>query len=358
MRIDTIRVEELANSDVDHWRTLQKANSTLDSPFFHPRFSQQVGAVRDSASVAVFRENSGRVLGYLPFEKTKDGAGRPIGGRLSDYQAIIGPNDLEFSNRELLQSCKLSRFQFDHWLVSQPCFSSSFYTTDGSPFLDLSRGYAHYESVRREMGADELKQTQRKSRKVEREVGETRLVFHDTSDAAWNALLQWKSEQYERTKATDIFAYSWTRALLKDLKRERDDEFGGVLNSLYAGDTLLAVHYGLFGDGNLHWWFPTYSQDFAKYSPGRIMLLMLAQNCEDLGITKIDLGRGMTSYKMRAMTGATPVGDGTVDASPLAKFAKDTWRRSLERLRKSPLRKPARIPWQVFYRLKEWLEFR
>jgi CelD/BcsL family acetyltransferase involved in cellulose biosynthesis len=358
MHIDSIRVEELAQSDVEHWRSLQTANDTLDSPFFHPRFSIEVGAVRPMARVAIFRENSGKALGFLPYERMKDGTGRPIGGRLSDYQAIVGPNSLEFSPRELLRSCKLSRFQFDHWLISQPCFSSSYYTTDGSPFLDLSQGFDHYESVRREMGADELKQTQRKTRKVQRELGELRLVFHDESEAAWNALLQWKSEQYERTKATDIFAYSWTRELLKKLERERTNEFGGVLNTLYAGDTLLAVHYGLFGAGNLHWWFPTYSQQFAKYSPGRIMLLSLARQCADFGIHKIDLGRGMTAYKVRAMTGATPVGDGAVDTNQVRKFARDTWRRSLELLRKSPLRLPARVPGQVYYRLKEWLEFR
>ncbi len=88
------------------------------------------------------------------------------------------------------------------------------------------------------------------------------------------------------------------------------------------------------------------------------MLLMLAKQAESLGVRKIDLGRGMTSYKTRAMTGVVPVGDGAVDCSPVRKFAKDSWRSLLTQLRESPLRKPARIPWQVYYRLKEWIEFR
>jgi CelD/BcsL family acetyltransferase involved in cellulose biosynthesis len=358
MRIELIHANEFSDSDRTHWRQLQLANPSLDSPYFHPNFTAAVNAVRSETHIAVFRDLAGRALGYLPMERIGHDAARPIGGQLSDYQAIIGPNDIAFGAQEFLRGCKLSRFQFDHWLTSQPCFSAAFYTTDGSPYLDLSEGFPAYEKTRREMGADELKQTQRKARKVGREVGELRLVFHDESENAWQQLLAWKSEQYERTNATDIFAYPWTRQLLENMARDRDDEFGGVINTLYAGDTLLAAHYGLYADGVLHWWFPTYSQEYQKYSPGRILLLELARQSGDLGISKIDLGRGMTSYKMRAMTGITEVGDGTVDLSPLRKFATDTWRRTLERVRNSPLRAPARAPGRVYYRVREWFEFR
>jgi CelD/BcsL family acetyltransferase involved in cellulose biosynthesis len=358
MRIEMIQANELSNADQEHWRSLQLQNGDLSSPFFHPRFTAAVSEVRDDAFLAVFTDDAESVVGYLPFERNGRDQARPIGGRLSDYQAIVGANDLQFRPSSLLRACKVSRFQFDHWLTCQPCFEKSYYTTDGSPFLDLSAGFPAYEQARREMGGDELKQTQRKARKVEREVGPIRIEFHDESSHAWECLLDWKSEQYKRTGATDVFAFPRTRELLKKLLVDRTEEFGGILNALYAGDTLLAVHYGLFGDGTLHWWFPTYSPDCSNYSPGRVMLLELARNCAEFGITKIDLGRGMTSYKLRAMTGVAEVGDGTVDLNPVRRIASDTWRKSLERMRNSPLRAPARIPWQVVYRFKEWLAFR
>lgn len=357
MRIEALPLSELGDEEFHQWRELQVGNSALGSPFFHPLFSREVAAVRSSSQVAVFRDSAGHLRGFLPFER-RAAVGRPVGGRLSDYQAVIGASDIRFSCREFLKACGLQKYQFDHWLTSQPCFASCYFTTDGSPFLDLSQGYSAYEAQRLAMGGDELKQTRRKSRKAERELGGLRLVFHDDSPSAWQSLLRWKSEQYDRTGATDVFAYAWTIELLERLTSHRSRDFCGVLNSLYADDTLLAVHYGLFADGALHWWFPTYSQDFAKYSPGRIMLWMLAQQCQSLGITKIDLGRGMTSYKTRAMTDVTEVGDGTVDASAVRKLAQGCWRKAVDQLRASPLRKPARIPWQVYYRVKEWLEFR
>ena len=45
----------------------------------------------------------------------------------------------------------------------------------------------------------------------------------------------------------------------------------------------------------------------AKYSPGRILLLQMLQAAQSNGIQKIDLGRGVVSYKSRAMTGAVTV---------------------------------------------------
>ena len=65
-----------------------------------------------------------------------------------------------------------------------------------------------------------------------------------------------------------------------------------------------------------HYWLPTYDRDFAKYSPGLILLLEMAAQAQALGIQTIDLGKGNALYKQRLMNGAVPLLEGVVPASP------------------------------------------
>jgi CelD/BcsL family acetyltransferase involved in cellulose biosynthesis len=41
-----------------------------------------------------------------------------------------------------------------------------------------------------------------------------------------------------------------------------------------------------------HYWFTAYDPAFAKYSPGTILLLQMAERASELGISAIDMGRG------------------------------------------------------------------
>src|SRR5205085_684232 len=62
----------------------------------------------------------------------------------------------------------------------------------------------------------------------------------------------------------------------------------------------------------LHWWYPCYCYDLARYSPGLILLLHLAQCAPDFGIRTIDLGKGNEPYKLRVRTSQVLVAEGAV----------------------------------------------
>ena len=91
------------------------------------------------------------------------------------------------------------------------------------------------------------------------------------------------------------------------------DGFSPLLSTLHAGDQLIAVHLALRSNNVVASWIPTYEQDFSKYSPGLILHVELARWAAEVGIERIDLGRGENQMKASLMSGAFPVAIGSID---------------------------------------------
>ncbi|QDT35690.1 GNAT family N-acetyltransferase [Stratiformator vulcanicus] len=319
------------------WRDLLAADASLDSPYFRPEFTDAVATVRDDVRVAIVEEGS-EIVAVFPFQLGAGNAGRPVGGRLSDFQGIIGHQNLRISTREFVKKCGLSEWRFDHLHGNQKPFSGDIETRDTSPYIDLSKGYEAYIEDRRKQSS-EIKSLGRKERKLEREVGEIRFTYHDADDRVFDQLVRWKADQYARTDLTNIFDFDWTLDLLLHILDRSDAEFQGVLSSMYAGDRLVAMHYGMASGGVLHSWFPAYDCELSKYSPGLISLQLLAEAAAENGIQRIDLGRGDETYKLKFASGTIPVCDGIVSCSPLRRAGKSAWELA-RRTAKTPALRP------------------
>lgn len=355
--IQAVRFGDLSPPQIASWARFQQADQTLESPYFHPDFTRCVAGVRDDVEVAVIQHN-GESVGFFPFQRRGRHAAMPVGGRLSDYQGGICQRGLIWNAKELLSSCDLTSWSFDHVLTCQTPWSEHHRVTDLSPQIELADGFEAYRAGLRKGSADELRQTQRKARKLAREIGPLRLEFRSYDSGLLDQLIAWKSAQYHRTQATDVFAFPWTVALLHALLARQGAGLAGVLSVLYSGDRPVALHMGMECRGLLHWWFPTYDPHLANYSPGRILLLELLQEAPSNGVHKVDLGRGMVGYKSRAMTGAVSVAEGSVDFRPLARRLQNSFRSTKQWIRASPISGPARIPGRLIHQLTEWWKFR
>jgi CelD/BcsL family acetyltransferase involved in cellulose biosynthesis len=358
MKTTVITPAELTPELHAAWCDIQSSCPEFDNPYFRPEFTAGVAQVRSDVEIGVLHDSHGRISGFFPFQRSGRRRAKPVGGRLSDYQAVIARPDFPVDPRRLMQDCGLVAWDFDHLLVSQRTFHPFHYATDSSPYLDLSGGYEAYCRVRGEMGDAELKQTARKARKLAREVGPLRLELQCDEPWALECLLRWKSAQYQRTRITDVFSFPWTGELIRYLLTLRDPAFRGLLSVLYAGDRPAAVHFGMWSHGVLHYWFPTYDVELGGYSPGRVLLLEMIRQCAPFGLRKLDLGRGLASYKTRMMTGTIDVAMGSVDLRPISSLLRQRWRRTQDWIRSSPLRQTARIPGRVLYQVREWLEFK
>ncbi|MFJ8463123.1 GNAT family N-acetyltransferase [Streptomyces swartbergensis] len=305
------RPGELGEGEKERWRALRAATETPRNPFMEPEFTEAVGLVRPQARVAVVYEGL-EPAGFLPHERGPLGQGRAIGLGVSDAQGAILRPGLHPGTGELLRACALSSFAFDNLEAGQRLFVRYAAEEHATYVIDVEKGYETYESVLRAQSPKFLKTTLAKERRLGRQVGDLRFVFDERDPAALRTLMAWKSAQYRRTGRRDRFAREWITRLVGRLAQTRAPECSGTLSVLYAGRRPLAAHFGLRSASVLACWFPAYDPEFAKYSPGLVLHLRMAEAAAAEGIGMLDLGRGAAEYKDALKTGELPVYEGAV----------------------------------------------
>jgi CelD/BcsL family acetyltransferase involved in cellulose biosynthesis len=315
--VDTFKISLIHPNELDFelvrvWADLQAANPDLASPYFHPEFTRAVGSVRKAAKIGIV-EVEGKIAGFFPFERTHRQIGVPIGGIISDYHGLISAPSVQVSSGGLLKHCGLSSWHFDPLPVSQLSFSRFQSSVEQSPQIDLRLGYEKYIEQRRQAGSEQIKKLGNLIRRIERELGLLRFVAESTDVVAFSTVLGWKSDQYRQTGKDDLFAHGTIRSILERILFAKVDGFWGMQSLLYAGDRLVAGHFGMRSKEVWHYWFPSYDKAAAKYSPGLILLLKMAEHAGKIGVRTIDLGKGMSPYKQRLMNASVPLGSGTVE---------------------------------------------
>jgi CelD/BcsL family acetyltransferase involved in cellulose biosynthesis len=328
---DALEVEQLAA-----WRNVRDANPALDSPYFHPAFAGTVDATFGNVQVAT----NGRDV-WLPIQ-VKNRVARPAGWPGADFHGPVAASGVSIDPLELVRSTGLRALRFDHVSDDRTEFAPWVDEREESPFIDVTGGLDGYLSRLGKPSRDKLSRVRRMTNKAARQLGEVRLV-HDAQDPA---LLDWvisnKRAQYNATGAYDFFASAARRDFVHRLAETRVDNFAGMLSAVYAGDTLLAAHFGLRDGAVLHWWFPVFDREYSELAPGWILLRELISAAPAMGITRIDLGPGVEDYKLKAMTGSIVVCQGEVTPDRLRRklrVARVVARRTaIARLRNSPLK--------------------
>ncbi len=357
MRIEHFPAAELTPELLSAWSRLQQADRSLESPYFRPEFTQAVAAVRGDVEVAVLEEG-GEPVGFFPFQRAHGGMGRPVGGRMSDFQGVIVQKGVEWNAEELIRGCGLTAWDFDHLLVSQQAFAPHHATVKQSPFMDLSDGFEAFYGERRKAGSVSIKKFMQKGRRLARDVGPLRLERRECDEQVFETLVRWKSEQYRRTKVTNVVSFEWTVALLRQIIRQQSEAFSGMLLALYAGDQLAAIDLAMRSHHALHSWFCAYNRDLARYSPGQVHLVETAKAAEQLGIRRIHLGSGPEQYKWSFASDSVTVAEGAVECRPVRGILRRGVRNTREWIRRSPLERPARVPIAMIRDVRNWLAFR
>lgn len=300
--------------DADHierWRELRALSGAPANPFMEPEFTRAVGRVRPGARVAVIEGGvRGETVGFFPYERGPLGQGRAIGFGVSDSQGPVLHPEHALTADELLRACSLASWEFDNLEAGQPLFVPDASEAFDSPVIDIGQGYEAYEAALRAGSPKFFRTTTAKERRLARQVGEVRFVFDERDPAALRTLMEWKSAQYRRTGRRDRFAKQWISALVRRLAAERTPGCSGVLSVLYVADRPVAAHFGLRSRTVLSCWFPAYDTDFAKYSPGLVLHLRMAEAAAGAGIVLLDLGRGAAEYKDALKTGNSLVYEG------------------------------------------------
>ncbi|MET9514176.1 GNAT family N-acetyltransferase [Streptomyces sp. NPDC002994] len=307
---------ELSAADRTAWTAMQsKAHlhgaPELANPFLSPEFTLALGRYRRGVRIAVVREG-GEPAAFFPHQRSATGVGRAIGLGVSDSQGLVHRPGFEWDARELLRACELAVWEFDHLTQGQaqgpfdPGVTGSF----ASPVIDTQDGYDAYLAHLRKNSPKFLKSTLAKERRLTRSVGELSYVHDERDPAALRTLMRWKSAQYRRTGRSDRFTQPWITGLVEHLFHTRTESFSGLLSVLYADGKPVAAHFGPRSERIISCWFPAYDPEFAKFSPGLLMHLRIAEAAAADGIAYIDLGRGQKQYKDSLKTREIMVSEG------------------------------------------------
>ena len=298
---------------------MQRATASLANPFLSAEFAVAVGRFRPAARVAVLYDGSA-IAGFFPFERRRLGAGVPICGWPGTLcQGLVHAPGADWNPRDLLRACQLSVWQFDHLVTGQKPFERYHTATAPSPVIDLSSGFASYHAQLAAKSPRFSRDLARRARNLARDAGELRFVADVPDISLLRTLMAWKSEQYRRIAAIDRFDRPWVVGLLDVLHGIRSAHVNGVLSAIYAGDQPVAAQFGLRSGNVFAGWFTAYDRRFARYSPGLIQFVRMAEELAAAGVHTIDLGEGVAAYKERLKTHDIFVASGIVTGrSPLA----------------------------------------
>lgn len=304
------------------WRRLQATNAAsmpaMGNPFLSVDFAVAVGSQRPAARVAVLSRD-GQIVGFFPHEQVRRGVAKPIGATISDCQGPVCDPALRMTPLQLLSACGLKVWEYDHLTTALDGFAEHHEIIDDSPLMWLADGWEAYREERRTVSKSLLIGFERKARKLARDVGTLRFALHTDEREVLERLMRWKSAQYRATGVPDRFGQPWIARVVGTLMASgRDSDTGGCLSALWAGDRLVAAHAGLRSGTILSWWFPAYDVAFARYSPGAILLLRMAEAAAASGIQQVDLGRGHHPYKERFASTSWPVAEGWVECPGVA----------------------------------------
>jgi CelD/BcsL family acetyltransferase involved in cellulose biosynthesis len=337
--ITVVRPGELGPAEIAAWHAMQGQTPALGNPFLSPEFAIAVGRLRPAARVAVIADG-GDITGFFAFERHALGAGVPIAWGLTDCQGLVHAPGARWDAQALLKACGISVWQFDHLTAGQRGFSPYQAALHPSPVMDLSRGFTAYQAALRSASPALLSGLRRKERKLAREVGDVYVSTDSRELTALRTLMGWKSGQYRRTGRLDRFSQPWIIDLLDSLHATRGTGLRGLLSVLYAGGKPVAAHFGLQAGSILSYWFPAYDVSFARYSPGLMLQLKVAEQVTGAGVQLIDLGKGKMQYKESTKSHDLFVAEGIVTSrSPLgmahwARRAPQAW--AIRRIRANP----------------------
>ncbi|MFJ8200322.1 GNAT family N-acetyltransferase [Streptomyces sp. NPDC096152] len=316
MDISVYRPGELSAADRAAWTAMQSkahlhGSEGLANPFLSPEFALAVGRCRRGVRIAVVREDA-EPAAFFPFQRSAAGVGRAVGIGVSDCQGLVHRPGFTWDARDLLRACGLAVWEFDHLVAGQEPFEAGASGTFPSPVMDVDQGYDTYLRELRARSPKFTRTTLAKERRLGRDAGPVTYVHDERDPAALRTLMAWKSAQYRRTGRSDRFAHEWITRLVTRLFHTRSDPFAGILSVLYADGRPVAAHFGLRTERVLACWFPAYDPAYAKYSPGLVLHLRMAEAAAADGIAHLDLGRGQKEYKDSLKTRELLVSEGWV----------------------------------------------
>jgi CelD/BcsL family acetyltransferase involved in cellulose biosynthesis len=293
----------LSPDEIAAWETFCRTAPHNASPFMSPHFTRALAAAGADVRVCIIRDDE-RIAAFFPYQyagmrERLCGLAERVGGEMCDSFGVIAAPGFRITPRQLLKLARINYINFSHLEAPQLEYGLSGEQPRIGLRTRLDAGVVPALSSVSSVTRKYLKDSERRQRKLEEEVGPIRFQFdveHDRKGAL-GFLVGKKRAQYQAGGVPDALADTWKTNALSVLADSRFDTCRGVLSTMFAGDKWMASHFGLMGNGRLNFWFPVYNAEFAQYAPGRLLVHQIIESCREHGFDTIDRGEGDTPIK-------------------------------------------------------------
>ncbi len=292
------------------WQAALCTQASWANPFLTPEFALAVGKQRRDARIIVAHDENARI-GILGIHKCKGGYARPLGAPLSDHQAFITEPGFNADMKAIMADAGLSVFAFTALNDPKTKLQTATQKQDIAHIANLSGGIDEFFTAQESAHRKHFKKMRQRTRNAIRDHGKVDFQLDSRDSNVFELLMQWKHDQFRRTRKCDILASNWISTLLHRLWSERGP-VRAVLNVIYFGDKPAAAEIGLVSAGIYHSWIVAYDPAFARYSPGLLLLEGIMRRADTMGIEQVDLGVGHDHYKKYYANDGVPLGAGKV----------------------------------------------
>lgn len=344
MRVETIHPNELGPAEVARWRAHQRANAALRSPYLTPEWTRMLGALRAGARVCVIDGGAS----FLGVQRLSRFAAMGLGAPIADYQGLIGESDLSIEPRAICRALNVGRIDIANAPAGTLRAPAG---EDGSWIAEVSAGRDLYEAALKQRRAEFVRQTDKKTRKFEREFGPLEFRARSTERADFETLIVWKNAQLARTGQPQIWARPWVRGALDICFEANAAEFSGVLFTLHARDTLAAAAFCLRSESVLHVWLLGHDSAYDAYSPGVLLARRAIHWASDKGFAEVDFGAGDYQYKRQLSTTQRTLERGVIAGGSWSGAVRHTQNALRTRIERFPQPQLAALPGKAMRRL-------
>jgi len=294
--VDVIDLGGLSSQDWETWRHHHAARrpsaGMSESPDFLVPLAQEIGKCR----VVRIREG-GKIVGYIPvYQPFGPSFAFPI--PMCDYQAVALFDASYPDYRRILQQAGICRWKYEN-ITDGNGLSEVSRRFDGRPvpMVLMAESFPEYLRDKANNGST-FHSILPMSRRLAREVGGVSLIRATSSEEFVDLLLEHKIRRQPGTPPFDPFV---RKVLLRFAGRE-SGEIRGVPYILMAGDEALALALTLEAGDHAFYWFCSYEPDFARYSPGSVLLIKIIEELHARKFRTLDLGPGGEPWKERFAT--------------------------------------------------------
>jgi CelD/BcsL family acetyltransferase involved in cellulose biosynthesis len=285
MRIDLISTAEIGRSERLDWRRLQAAEPTVALPALSPDWAGCVGGARPDARIAVIREGSGKVRGFLPIQAGKNGAVEPLAASLNLGCGLVGDPQLEWGASNWLRNIGAKSFPFQGAPDRQVEFARASRGSVMRLSAELAGGAAAYLRRKREENVDLMELRGRRAGKLAANKGAPRTKLFSYEGPDFSQTLYWSAEAYRKPQD------DWEIAALR-LAFERSPEEGGcgALFTLHVEGELAAGAFFLVGDRCAQLAFYGEAPALAPYEPAAALIGDAVGAFAARGVDEVDFG--------------------------------------------------------------------